>query len=110
LDGCLWLLPQPEWETFLRQIETGGLTSRSARRLQRYFVGSAVTCSLDPQGRLAIPTLLRAAAGLNGEIILAGVGRRIEVWSPDGWNREMGDLDDVELDELMRGASGGLVP
>jgi MraZ protein len=105
LDGCLWLLPQREWEAFLRQLADHELASRSARRLQRFFVGSAVPGSLDPQGRLAIPPLLRTAAGLNGEIILAGVGRRVEVWSPDRWHAEVGDPDATELDELLRGAS-----
>jgi MraZ protein len=108
LDGCLWLLPQPEWEALLRQLEAAGLASRSARRLQRFFVGSAVACSLDPQGRMAVPPLLRAAARLNSEVILAGVGRRVEVWSPERWNAETGELDEVEMDELLRGGSGGV--
>jgi transcriptional regulator MraZ len=103
LDGCLWLLPQPEWERFLEQLAASSLPSRSVRRLQRYFVGSAVACSIDPQGRLALPPLLRSAAGLNAEIILAGVGSRVEVWSPERWRQETGDLDDTELDELLRG-------
>lgn len=107
LDGCLWLLPGDRWESLSAQLRSEGFGTRAGRRLQRFFIGSAVACSLDPQGRLALPPVLRDHAGINGEIIVAGVGPWVEVWSRERWDAEAGGVDAPELDELLRAAGLG---
>lgn len=102
LDGCVWLLPASEWQALLERLRSDGFGERSLRRLQRIFIGSAVTCTLDPQGRLAIPALLRAYAGIGSEIMVAGLGRWVEVWARERWGEETERIDATELDELLR--------
>lgn len=48
--------------------------------LQRMLVSGAVESPLDAQGRVLIPPHLREHAGLEREVTIAGVGRRIEIW------------------------------
>lgn len=102
LDGCVWLLPPAAWETLAGRLRSEGFGTRGSRRLQRFFVGNAATCALDGQGRLTLPPVLRDYAAIRGEIIVAGVGPWVEVWSADRWERETAGGDAAELEELLR--------
>jgi MraZ protein len=42
-------------------------------------------CNLDRQGRLLIPPKLRQYADINGEVLVIGVARKLELWSPSRW-------------------------
>ena len=52
---------------------------------------------VDKQGRILIPSVLREFAALDKEVVLIGVGGRIEIWSKDRWEEasEYDDMDDV---------------
>src|SRR6266498_3838930 len=66
-DGCVWLLPDGEWRQLRERLQARGFADRGARRLQRFFLGGAVSCSLDAHGRLTLPALLRHYAGIDSE-------------------------------------------
>ena len=51
----------------------------------RRFYAKAQQAASDKQGRLLITEEHCKAAGLNGEVILAGALDRFEIWSPDNW-------------------------
>ena len=65
------------------------LANANARRFTRFFLSGAVECDTDNQGRIIIPQSLRNHAGLTKEVISAGVGTKIEVWSKDNWEGRM---------------------
>ena len=46
---------------------------------------SVVAVDMDPQGRIAIPSDLRSAVGIEREVVFVGNGSRIELWSPERW-------------------------
>ena len=52
-------------------------------------------CEVDKQGRVLISAVLREFAGIEKEVVLAGVVNRIEIWSKDRW-QETSEYDDVE--------------
>jgi MraZ protein len=58
-----------------------------------------VEVSLDNQGRILLPVLLQAAAGLSGTVLLSGNIDRVELWSPDRYKQlvqdEAGDLEEL---------------
>jgi MraZ protein len=109
LDGCIWLLPAESWQTLTTLLAPEGFGSRTTRRLQRFFIGGAVECSLDSNGRLAVPASLREYAEIESEIVVAGTGRRVEIWSRNRWSEETGAMDAVEMDELLRAWSRAAV-
>lgn len=76
-DGCLLVYPRPHWEA--KREEIARLTYQ-ARALQRLLLGSAVDVDLDAAGRLLIPSELRAAAGLERDAMLLGMGEHFELW------------------------------
>lgn len=76
-DGCLLVYPRSTWEQRREQI--AGLPY-SARALQRLLLGSAVDVELDSAGRVLISPELRAAAGLERQVMLLGMGAHLELW------------------------------
>ena len=57
--------------------------------LQRMLVSGAVEAPIDGQGRILIPPHLREHAGLERELTIAGVGRRIEIWDKTRFDEEL---------------------
>lgn len=97
LDGCLFVFPQNEWEIFEEKLRTLPLTQKGARQFTRFFVAGATPCELDKQGRILLPATLREFAGLDKDVVLAGMLNRIEIWSKAKWteNNACDDMDDI---------------
>ena len=76
-DGCLLVYPRPTWEVRREQIAQ---LPFSARALQRLLLGNATDIDLDSAGRLLVPTELRAAAQLERDLMLLGMGAHFELW------------------------------
>ncbi len=75
--GCLLVFPRPSWESFRTQLL--GLPME-ADGWRRFFVGSAVDVEVDSAARLLVPPELRAMAGLDKDVLLLGMGQRLELW------------------------------
>lgn len=101
LDQCLAAYPMAEWGRLEQQLAQLPPFSGPAKALTRLVTSRAVDCDLDVQGRVLLPPGLRAAAGLQGEVVVIGVLNRFEVWSPERWESFLADserlLDDVTL-------------
>ncbi|MDO5345036.1 MAG: division/cell wall cluster transcriptional repressor MraZ [Lachnospiraceae bacterium] len=97
LDGCLFVFPQNEWQAFEEKLRTLPLTQKGARAFTRFFVAGATPCELDKQGRILLPATLREFAGLDKDVVLAGMLNRIEIWSKAKWteNNACDDMDDI---------------
>lgn len=54
----------------------------------RQFFSGMTKCPLDKQGRLGLPGDLVKELKLQGEIVLAGVGARIEIWQSAQWEAQ----------------------
>jgi len=80
LEKCLYLFPPEEWKEFQEKLENPSMMSRDWRKLQRLFLGGAVEAEIDKTGRLAIPQSLREYGGLVRELVIMGLGKRIEIW------------------------------
>jgi len=98
-DGCLFLFSQPGFEKAIEHLDTEGFTSRTQRRAQRALFAHADQVTLDAAGRILIPESLRAFAGLEKEIVLAGAGNRAEIWSKERWEAQLAE-DDVDFDDI----------
>ena len=57
--------------------------------------------SLDKQGRILIPGLLRESAGLTKEVVFVGMMNRVEVWDKAKLQDEEEAEDAASLDETM---------
>ena len=85
-ERCLVLYPLPEWEEIESQLQSLANMQPSARAIQRLLIGHATDIELDGHGRARIPPTLREFAGLEKRLIVAGIGKKIEIWSEERWH------------------------
>jgi MraZ protein len=98
-ESCLELYPVPEFRTICESIES--MENREhAELLKRAFVGRAVECELDKQGRIGVPPLLRRQAGLGSAVVLVGQINRFELWAEEKWAAMYGEGPDSILPTL----------
>ena len=79
MDGCLFVYPSDEWKVIEEKFRNVSLRGKDARKF----------------ARILIPTVLREFAGLEKDVVLAGVLNRIEIWSRERWE-EANSYDDME--------------
>jgi MraZ protein len=76
-DGCLLVFPRPAWENFRDRLMQLPMSAEGWRRI---FLGNAVDVEIDASSRVLISPELRAAAGLAKDVMLIGMGQRLELW------------------------------
>lgn len=86
---CLLLYPQPAWVPIEDKINSLPSFDPVASAWKRLLLGHAEEFELDGSGRLLVPPVLRELAGLEKEVMLVGQGNYFELWSKDGWNKQM---------------------
>ena len=99
LDGCLFGFSQNEWENFETKLKTLTLTNKNARYFVRFFLSGAMECEIDKQGRFLISSNLRNVAMLEKEVVIIGVGTRIEIWDKDKWE-EYNSEENISADDI----------
>ena len=86
LDNCLFLFPKPEWTILEEKLKALPLTKADARQFVRFFFSGAAECDQDKQGRIMLPTNLRAYGDIEKDVVVIGVSNRIEIWSRERWS------------------------
>ena len=88
-----------EWSNFEAKLKTLPLTNKNARDFVRFFLSGAVECEADRQGRFLIPSNLKLYAALDKEVVLTGVGTRIEIWDKSKW-RDYTSEENISADQV----------
>lgn len=99
LDGCLYIYPKAEWEEFEAKLSTLPMGKGDIRKMVRFFLSSASQAELDKQGRILISATHREYAKLDKDVVFAGVGKKIEIWSKEKWE-ESATFDYEDMDEV----------
>lgn len=74
---CLLVLPRPAWLQLRERLLSLPMEADGWRRI---FIGSAVDVDIDSGSRIHISPELRRDAGLIRDVLLIGVGPRLELW------------------------------
>lgn len=101
LDQSLFVFPEAKWETFVSQLDTLPISNRDARAFTRFILSGASDVEMDKQGRMLIPQALREFANIEKELLVIGVGSRVEVWSQQAWDNYISQ-DNLDYDELAK--------
>jgi MraZ protein len=98
-EPCLELYPLLEYKKIYSKI--AGLNEFNAeyRKLQRNFFRGSATVELDTAGRMLIPKSMIQYANLDKEIVVVGMGNRMEIWNPEQYEKFL-IKDPQELSEL----------
>ncbi len=97
MDGCLFVYANDDWAAFEQKLTSLPMTNKEARKFARFFLAGAAQVELDKQGRILLPQALREFAELDKDVVLVGVGSRIEIWSKERYEAES---DDVDMDDI----------
>ena len=97
LDGCLFVFPNEEWNIFEEKLKSLPMSNKDARKFVRFFLAGAAVVELDKQGRILIPPVLRECAGLEKDVVVVGVGNRVEIWDKGRWDdaTTFNDMDEI---------------
>jgi len=85
LDSCLFVYPLSEWQNLEAKLKNLPFTNKDARAFARFFFSGASECETDKQGRILIGSILRDYAKISKDVVIIGVGTRIEIWSKEIW-------------------------
>ncbi len=75
-----------EWEKFAEKLHKLSVTKRDMRDFVRFIFGNATEVELDKQGRILLPAMLRETVGIEKEVIVMGVGNKVEIWDKVAWD------------------------
>lgn len=99
-SGCIYVFPADEWsrieEKLSQQISSVDTT---LNLFARFFLGAAVEVVPDKQGRILVPPSLRSYAGLEKDVVITGMLKRIEIWSAERWAAQAGRCEKEMLED-----------
>lgn len=85
LEHTLWVLAKREWQQVAATLERLPMGSEASRRFARFLFASATEVEVDRNGRILIPEHLARYADLKDRVVMAGVGKRLEIWDEQRW-------------------------
>jgi transcriptional regulator MraZ len=82
---CVWR-PQDYASYTQRALEQLPPLSPRLAELERFFYGNSLDAELDAAGRVMVPGSLGRHARLSKEVVVVGVGDRLELWDRGAWD------------------------
>jgi len=91
---CLDVYPFDEWLHLEEEIKKKPKFDRRMMMFQNYYLASACECSVDKQGRILIPPLLRQYVNLKRDVVLVAVLEKFRVWDKETWKKVFTEAED----------------
>ena len=104
--NCLMAMPLAQWEKVAGRVSDLALTNPSSALLRRMLFSSAEDMTPDKQGRILISQRLREVAGIENDVVVAGVNTYFELWTPTEWEKTLAPLGDPAMMNEMCPALG----
>ena len=82
-EPCLILYPRVEWKVIYDKVAGLNEFNEEYRHFQRNFFRGNTEIELDGTGRFILPRTMARFAELDKEVIIVGLGNRVEIWNPD---------------------------
>jgi MraZ protein len=82
LDACVSIYSPKAWTKVEEELLR---LSTSKRDIVRVILAGAVDLELDRQGRVTLPAHLRQHAGIERDVVVVGLIKRVEVWHRPAW-------------------------
>jgi MraZ protein len=107
-NNCLELHPMAEWESIMTDVNKLNRFVKKNNDFIRMFTAGVRMVEADSTARIQIPKDLINFAGIEKQIVLASVGRIVEIWDKDKYERAVNDASvdfGVLAEEVMGGSS-----
>jgi MraZ protein len=86
-EPCLVVYSMVEWKKIYSKVIGLNEFSQEFRRFQRNFFRGNTEVELDTGGRLLIPKTMMKYADIDKEVIVVGLGNRMEIWNPEKYDQ-----------------------
>ena len=94
LEPCVAIWTPDGFERFTQSfLPDLNPVSAERRKLTRYFAANSFDAELDAAGRVTLNATLLEHAGIEREVVVAGVLDHLEVWPRERWVADQGELD-----------------
>jgi len=97
--GCLMVFPRPAWEQFRQRIVE---LPMAAQWWKRILLGNAMDVEIDGTGRVLVSPELRAAAKLDKETVLLGMGNHFELWDKATYEAQEAQAMQGEMPDVFK--------
>jgi MraZ protein len=101
-DRCVFLFSEAQFEAYRQETALNAPPGIPPIAFDRVFFSSVVAQDIDKQGRITVPAELRDYAGLERELAVVGLAKRMEIWDAKRWNSYL-DLYVAEFSDLSEG-------
>ena len=103
--GCLAVFTAEEYEVVVSRLQQQARNGELSIQTIRQVAASTIDVKPDAQGRVLIPEPLRSWAGIESDVVVAGMFNHIEIWPLTKWEALQGQ-DEVTAgeDALARAA------
>ena len=98
-EPCLTIYPMNEWKVIFEKVTSLNEFNASYRKFQRSFLRGCTEVVLDGNARLLLPKSMLRYARIEKELIVVGVGNRMEIWNPKVYDEYLMD-DQIELSDM----------
>ncbi len=105
-ERCLYVFPASEFASILEKLRQAPASVKDARDYMRVMLSGASDESVDKQGRVSLPALLRQYAGLSKDLVIIGVGSRAEIWDAQAWSEYLASNEESfanQVEEVIPG-------
>lgn len=89
VERCLLLMPMSKWDDVAAKVNALPLADPGSATFRRAVFSAAENLTPDKQGRILISPRLREYAGIDSEVVIAGVHSFIELWQPSRWQEKV---------------------
>lgn len=84
-ERCIFLFPIDEFRAVHDYLKTAPIGNKASRDYLRGFLAYASDEVPDKQGRITISPALREYAGITRDVVVVGLGSRVEIWDVAAW-------------------------
>ena len=86
-EACLVVYPEVEWRKIFSKVSGLNEFNEEYRNFQRNFFRGNTEAELDSNGRFVLPKSMTKYAQIDTEVIVVGMGNRIEIWNPEVYDQ-----------------------
>jgi MraZ protein len=88
---CIEVWPLAEFEALSKPLDHYDLFSEEHDDLANTLFANAYPVETDKEGRIVLPDVLIAHAGLGESVVFMGLGRIFQIWEPQAAERRLGE-------------------
>ncbi|MCB1152884.1 MAG: division/cell wall cluster transcriptional repressor MraZ [Deltaproteobacteria bacterium] len=91
---------QDEWRALEDRLDDLNPFDPDAELFRAYYVSGAQEVTLDKASRILIPATLRDEAGLDRDVLITGMGNKMQIFSMANWQQHVSERAKQRFDEI----------